>query len=113
MKKISAIITGTLLIISNSSYAEEYFCVSNHEKPRHCYEGDIILVKPTMMPRVCDFNQQILRMPKNENAAEYVCRYTGIILSVKELKRPPKSNGTYPPPRKEKKKGFGSMPFFK
>ncbi len=114
MKKISAIMAGSLLILSNSSFAQEYFCISNHEKPKHCNEGDIVLVKPTMMPRVCDFNKQILRMPKSEKSAEYVCRYTGSILSVKELKRPniPAQNTTFPPPRKEKK-GFGSMPFFK
>jgi len=113
MKKFSVIIVGTLLALSNSSYAVEYFCISNHEKPKHCSEGDIVVVKPTMMPRVCDFSQQILRMPKGENSAEYVCRYTGKILSVKELKRPKKNKGMYPPPVKEKKKGFGSMPFFK
>lgn len=115
MKRITILIAGSLLILSNNSFAEEYFCISNHEKPKHCNEGDIVLVKPTMMPRVCDFNKQILRMPKNEKSAEYVCRYTGNILSVKELKRPKTApqNAGYPPPRKEKKKTFGSMPFFK
>ena len=115
MKRIIPLIAGSLLILSSNSFAEEYFCISDREKPKHCNEGDIILVKPTMMPRVCDFNQQILRMPKKENSAEYVCRYTGKILSVKELKRPqiPAQNSAYPPPRKEKKKGFGNMPFFK
>ena len=114
MRKITIIIAGSLLILSNTGFAQEYFCISNHEKPKHCNEGDIVLVKPTMMPRVCDFNKQILRMPKKESTAEYLCRYTGTILSVKELKRPkiPAQNAGFPPPRKEKK-GFGSIPFFK
>ena len=114
MKKITMIIASSILMLSNTGFAQEYFCISNHEKPKHCNEGDIVLVKPTMMPRVCDFNKQILRMTKSENTAEYLCRYTGTILSVKELKRPnvPPQKSSFPAPRKEKK-GFGSMPFFK
>ncbi len=115
MKLINAIIASALLSVSNTGFAEEYFCISNHEKPKHCNTGDIVLVKPTMMPRVCDFNAQILRMPKNETTAEYLCRYTGTILSVKELnkrKTAPAQARQMPPPRKEKKM-FDSMPFFK
>ena len=115
MKLISGIIAGALLSVSNIGFAEEYFCISDHEKPKHCNAGDIVLVKPTMMPRVCDFNAQILRMPKNEKSAEYLCRYTGTILAVKELqkrKAAPKPMRPMPPPKKEKKM-FDSMPFFK
>lgn len=122
MKIASGMIVGTLtMIISGvptTSFAEEYFCISTQGKPKHCNQGDILLVKPTMVPRVCDFERQILRMPKNEKAAEYLCRYTGTILGVKELKsRTPvvpnqPNNMRQPPPRKNNKM-FDNMPFFK
>lgn len=117
MKIASSLIAGSLLLISGSSFAE-YFCISDQGKPKHCNEGDILLVKPTMVPRVCDFNQQILRMPKAEKTADYLCRYTGKILSVKELinrtPEPSQKNSTRPPPkRKSNNKMFDNMPFFK
>lgn len=122
MKIASAIITGFLTMmlsgLSSAEFDEDYFCISDQGKPKHCNEGDIILVKPTMVPRVCDFEAQILRMPKAEKSADYLCRYTGIILGVKELKSrkpvPKQSNGTRPPPkRKSNNKMFDNMPFFK
>jgi len=117
MKIASSLIAGSLLLISGSSFAE-YFCISDEGKPNHCNEGDILLVKPTMVPRVCDFDKQILRMPKGEKTADYLCRYTGTILSVKELKSrkpdPAQVNGMRPPPTKRKNnKMFDNMPFFK
>lgn len=124
MKHANGIIAGTLtavlLLISSSSFADEYFCISSQGKPKHCNKGDIVLVKPTMVPRVCDFDAEILRMPKSETQAEYLCRYTGTILAVKELisrKPPPASqnNNTRPPPQQrqqKKNKMFDNMPFF-
>ena len=117
MKIISGMMAGALLIVANNSFAE-YFCLSDQGKPKHCNEGDILLVKPTMVPRVCDFDAQILRMPKTDKKAEYLCRYTGTILAIKELKsrRPAPPVNNMPPPQKKKKsnnKMFDSMPFFK
>ena len=116
MKISSSLIAGSLLMISSTSFAE-YFCISDQGKPNHCNEGDILLVKPTMVPRVCDFSQQVIRMPKGEKTADYLCRYTGTILAVKELKsRIPESNqphGVRPPPPRKNNKMFDSMPFFK
>lgn len=115
MKFISSLIAGTLLLISNNSFAE-YFCISDQSKPKHCEQGDIILIKPTMVPRVCDFDAEILRMPKSEKTAEYLCRYTGEILAVKELKnrrRPAAKPMDMAPPPKKDNKMFGNMPFFK
>ncbi len=113
---IARALAGSLLIISSNSFAE-YFCISDQGKPKHCELGDIILVKPTLVPRVCDFDAQILRMPKTDKTAEYLCRYTGTILAIKELKsrRPPvnQNNNMRPPPPKKNNKMFGSMPFFK
>jgi len=71
VKIISGVVAGALLILSNNSFAE-FFCISDQGKPRHCEQGDIILVKPTLVPRVCDFDAQILRMPKAENKADYL-----------------------------------------
>ena len=105
-----------LLVLSNNSFAE-FFCISDQGKPKHCEKGDILLVKPTLVPRVCDFDAQILRMPKAENKAEYLCRYTGNILAIKELKsrRQPinQRNNMRPLPPKKNNKMFDSMPFFK
>ena len=117
MRIIKTLIAGSFLLLANNSFAE-YFCVSNHGKPQHCEQGDIVLVKPTMMPRVCDFDAQIVRMPKSENKAEYLCRYTGTILTVKELvsRHPPPVNPNQrmqPPPKKKSKNPFDTMPFFK
>ncbi|MCP3852685.1 MAG: hypothetical protein GY694_21030 [Gammaproteobacteria bacterium] len=115
MKIATTLITGTLLVLSHNSFAE-YFCISDQGKPRHCDEGDIVLVQPTMMPRVCDFDAQIIRMPKAENKAEYLCRYTGSILDIKELKSrraPPQKQMNRPPQPKKNNKMFNSMPFFK
>ena len=118
MKIISTMITATLLIVSNNSFAE-YFCISDQGKPKHCELGDIILVKPTLVPRVCDFDAQILRMPKTDKIAEYLCRYTGTILAIKELKSrrppPPKQTKNMHPQKKKKNnnKMFNNMPFFK
>ncbi len=119
MKIIKTLIAGSFLLLANNSFAE-YFCIADHGKPKHCEQGDIVLVKPTMMPRVCDFDAQIIRMPKAENKAEYLCRYTGTILTVKELvsRRPPAVNPnpnqrTQPPPKKKSKNPFDTMPFFK
>lgn len=117
MKIANSLIAASLLLLSGNSFAE-YFCISDQGKPNHCEQGDIVLVKPTMVPRVCDFDQQILRMPKGEKTADYLCRYTGKILSVKELKsrQPPPPNQTqgFPPPQKRKDNGmFSNMPFFK
>jgi len=118
MKITSVLLAGTFLVISNSSFAE-YFCISDQGKPKHCDVGDILLVKPTMVPRVCDFDAQILRMPKADKTAEYLCRYTGTVLAVKELRsrRPQldQKNGIRPAPQKKKKnnKMFDNMPFFK
>lgn len=120
MKILNSFITGVLLLLTSISYAsafETYFCISDQGKPKHCNEGDIIMVKPTMVPRVCDFKQQILRMPKGENVADYLCRYTGKILAVKELKSrsaskvKPQVNNVQQQPRKNKM--FDKMPFFK
>lgn len=118
MKITRGIITAALLVLSSNSFAE-YFCISDQGKPRHCEKGDIILVKPTLMPRVCDFDAQILRMPKAENKAEYLCRYTGNILAIKELKSRRQSinqmnnmRQAAPPPKKNNKM-FDNMPFFK
>ncbi len=114
MKMTSAIFGGILLLLSGNGFAQ-YFCISDQGKPHHCEAGDIILIKPTMMPRVCDFNKQIKRMPKSENRAEYLCSYTGTILSVKELKsriHPAPLNAVRPPPKKSNKM-FNNMPFFK
>ncbi len=118
MKMISGLIAAILLIIANNSFAE-YFCISDQGKPKHCDLGDIILVKPTLVPRVCDFDAQILRMPKTDKTAEYLCRYTGTILAVKELKsrRPPppakQINNMRPPKKQNNNKMFNNMPFFK
>ena len=117
MKTISGMMAGALLILSNNSFAE-YFCLSDHGKPTHCNEGDILLVKPTLVPRVCDFDAQILRMPKTDKTAEYLCRYTGTIIAIKELKsrRPVAPVNNMPAPQKKKKsnnKMFDNMPFFK
>ncbi|MCW8930462.1 MAG: hypothetical protein OQL19_09520 [Gammaproteobacteria bacterium] len=115
MKIVSSIIAGVLLMLSNNSFAE-YFCISDQGKPKHCEQGDIILVKPTLVPRVCDFDAQILRMPKTDKTAEYLCRYTGNILAIKELKsrRDNQMKPIIPPPPKKKNnKMFDSMPFFK
>jgi len=118
MKTTSLVFAGTFLLIANNSYAE-YFCISDQGKPKHCNQDDIILVKPTMVPRVCDFDSQIIRMPKSDKTAEYLCRYTGRILSIKELKsrRAPVNQNTpvRPPPKKKTKnnKMFDNMPFFK
>jgi len=115
VKIANTIIAGTLLVLSNNSFSE-YFCISDQGKPRHCDEGDIVLVKPTMMPRVCDFEAQIVRMPKAESKAEYLCRYTGNILDIKELKsrrQPPQNKMNMRQPPKKNNKMFNSMPFFK
>ncbi|MCU7800679.1 MAG: hypothetical protein KZQ70_11160 [gamma proteobacterium symbiont of Lucinoma myriamae] len=119
MKLTSIFLAGMFLAISNSSFAE-YFCISDQGKPKHCDQGDIVLVKPTLVPRVCDFDAEILRMPKTDKTAEYLCRYTGTILAVKELQSRRstlnQNNGIRPPPKKKKKKNnkmFDSMPFFK
>ena len=116
MKITGVLLAGTFLVISNNSFAE-YFCISDQSKPKHCDQGDIILVKPTLVPRVCDFDAEILRMPKTDKVAEYLCRYTGTILAVKELKsrRSPvnQNNKMSPPPKKKNNKMFDSMPFFK
>lgn len=116
---VSLALAGSLLIISNNSFAE-YFCISDQGKPKHCDQGDIVLVKPTLVPRVCDFDAQILRMPKTDKTAEYLCRYTGTILAIKELKsrrQPMQPNNGMPPngmpPPKKNNKMFGNMPFFK
>ena len=126
MKHAGGIIVGTLtvalLLISNNSFADQYFCISSQGKPKHCSKGDIVLVKPTMVPRVCDFDAEILRMPKSETQAEYLCRYTGTILAVKELisRKPAASqnSGMRPPPQQQQRKKknnkmFDNMPFFK
>ena len=115
MKISSSLIAGSLLVMSSTSFAE-YFCISDQGKPNHCNEGDILLVKPTMVPRVCDFSKQIIRMPKGEKTADYLCRYTGTILAVKELKsrKPePQPQGMRPPPKRKNNKMFDNMPFFK
>lgn len=119
MKITSVLLAVTFLVISNSSFAE-YFCISDQGKPKHCDQGDIILIKPTLVPRVCDFDAEILRMPKTDKTAEYLCRYTGTILTVKELQirrsTINKNNVNRPPPPKKKNKNnkmFDSMPFFK
>ena len=122
MKIANAMIAAALLLISGNSFAiTEYFCIADQGKPKHCNEGDIIMVKPTMVPRVCDFSQQILRMPKAENQADYLCRYTGKILAVKELKSRSdqrvrsqmmnQQQQQQEPPKKNKM--FDKMPFFK
>ncbi len=116
----STILVSTLLLLSLNSHAQNdnthYFCISDQGKPRHCAAGDIILIKPTMMPRVCDFSKQIKRMPKGEGKAEYLCSYTGTILAVKELKSrvvaPPPAPAVMAPP-KHSNKMFDKMPFFK
>lgn len=118
MKMISGLAATALLLISNNSFAE-YFCISDQGKPKHCEIGDIILVKPTLVPRVCDFDAEILRMPKMDKTAEYLCRYTGTILAIKELKSrrspPPakQTNNIRPPKKKNSNKMFNNMPFFK
>lgn len=114
MKITSMVLGGSLLLLSSNSFAQ-YFCISDQGKPSHCEAGDIILIKPTMMPRVCDFSKQIKRMPKKENRAEYLCSYTGTILKIKELKsrvQQPPVNTVRPPPKKNNKM-FDNMPFFK
>jgi len=117
MKFIPLSIAVCSLLISQMS-AAEYFCISDQGKPKHCEKGDIILVKPTLMPRVCDFDAQILRMPKNAKTAEYLCRYTGVILDIKELQSRRKTMNQKkpapPPPAKRKNNNmFNNMPFFK
>jgi len=116
MKIITTLIAGSFLLLGNNSFAE-YFCISGHGKPQHCEQGDIVLVKPTMMPRVCDFDAQIVRMPKPENKAEYLCRYTGTILTVKKVvRRSPPVNPNQKrqaPPKKKSNNPFNGMPFFK
>ncbi len=115
MKIVSIAIATSLLMLANNSFAE-YFCISDQGKPKHCDKGDIVLVKPTLVPRVCDFDAQILRMPKGDKTADYLCRYTGTILAIKELKsrRPPinQNNGLRPPTHKKNNKIFNNMPFF-
>jgi len=118
MKFASGMIAGALLVLSNTSFAEQYFCISDEGKPKHCNKGDIILIKPTMVPRVCDFDAEILRMPTGESQADYLCRYTGTIMSVKELKSrnrpvPPQNKSMRPPEKRKNNKMFDSMPFFK
>lgn len=116
--RIKFIVTASLfLVLANNSFAE-HFCLSDQSKPKHCEKGDILLIKPTLVPRVCDFDAEILRMPKTDKTAEYLCRYTGTVLDIKELKnrrRPPvnPNNGVRPPPRKKNNNPFESMPFFK
>ncbi len=115
MKTITAILGSTLLLLSANSNAQ-YFCISNQGKPHHCEAGDIILVKPTMMPRVCDFSKQIKRMPKAENKAEYLCSYTGTILAIKELRSQLERAAPVVPVRPQPKRNnkiFNNMPFFK
>ncbi len=113
MNITQVLLAAVLLLIANNSFAE-YFCISDQGKPKHCEKGDIVLIKPTLVPRVCDFDAQILRMPKTDKTAEYLCRYTGTILAIKELKsrRPPKINNNMRPPPKKNNKMFGNMPFF-
>ncbi len=118
MKINTLLVAGVFSLLSNNSFAE-YFCLSDQSKPKHCEKGDIILIKPTLMPRVCDFSAEILRMPKTDKTAEYLCRYTGVILDIKELKnrrRPPamnSNNNMRPPPKQKTNNPFESMPFFK
>lgn len=115
MRITSGIVAVALLVISSNSFAE-YFCLSDQGKPKHCEKGDILLIKPTLVPRVCDFDAQILRMPKTDKSAEYLCRYTGNILAIKELKnrrRPNPPVNQMPPPKQKNNKMFDSMPFFK
>ncbi len=116
MKTAHLFIATALLSLSNASFAE-YFCIADQGKPKHCEKGDIVLVKPTLVPRVCDFDAEILRMPKAKNTAEYLCRYTGNILDIKELKnrRPPAKQYNSMPtqPKRNNNKMFNSMPFFK
>ena len=118
MQIIKGLIATTFLILANNSFAE-YFCISDQGKPNHCDKGDIILIKPTLMPRACDFDAEILRMPKNEKTAEYLCRYTGTIIAIKELKsrrQAQQMKKLQPPPTptpKKNNKMFDSMPFFK
>ena len=117
MKIVSGVVAGTLLILSNNSFAE-YFRLSDQGKPQHCEQGDILLVKPTLVPRVCDFDAQIIRMPKTDKTAEYLCRYTGNILAIKELKSRRAAQNQMkkmppPPAKKKNNKMFDSIPFFK
>ncbi|MCK5698160.1 MAG: hypothetical protein KAI02_08365 [Gammaproteobacteria bacterium] len=118
MKLNTVFVAGLFLLLGNNSFAE-HFCLSDQSKPTHCVKGDIILIQPTLVPRTCDFDAEILRMPKTDKTAEYLCRYTGVILDIKELKnrrRPAPmnpNNGMRPPPKKQSNNPFDSMPFFK
>jgi len=118
MKINTLLVAGVFSLLANNSFAA-HFCLSDQGKPKHCEKGDILLIKPTLMPRVCDFDAEILRMPKTDKTAEYLCRYTGVILDIKELKnrrRPPPmnpNNSMRPPPKKKSNNPFDTMPFFK
>jgi hypothetical protein len=122
MNKSKLPIAASLLLFSGNSFAE-FFCISDQGKPKHCDAGDIILVQPKMMPRVCDFEKQILRMPKQENKADYLCVYTGTIRAVKELQRradlraqrqlQQQQMQALEEKKTERKSMFGNMPFFK
>ena len=119
MKKINGLVAGSLLLISNTGFAEESFCLSDNGPPTHCKAGDIILIGPKNVPLVCDFSKQIVQMSKKENVSEYVCSYTGIMRQVKKSPvkaAPPQRNNNpanYAPPPKKNKSMFGNMPFMK
>jgi hypothetical protein len=115
MKKINGLIAGSLLLISNSSFASE-FCLSENTQPTHCKAGDIILIGPRNVPLTCDFSKQIIQMSKKEKTPEYICTYTGKILKIKKgpvKAPPPRTNNpaNYGPPPKQNKSMFGNMPF--
>ncbi len=97
-----------ILAVPSPLYAEQKVCVSNDTLPKHCKAGDIIVVRPKHVALVCDFNQQIVKLQPSKTAKEFLCRYTGKILSIQPntSKPPPPPPMNYPPQKKKRKTFF-------
>lgn len=95
-------------LASSAAVAEQQVCVSNNTLPKHCKAGDIVVISPQHIALVCDFDKQIVKLRPSKSSKEFLCVYTGHILSIKpntsKPPKPPVSN--YPPPHRKKKKSF-------
>ena len=104
-------LTAVLLVISFPSnlMAQQQVCLSNGSLPTHCRSGDIIVVRPKEVATSCDFTQQIVKLRPGKDSVEFLCRYTGKILSIKpNTSLPPRPlQPQYPiKPKKKSRKWF-------
>lgn len=117
IKTVFILITTSIFSITSfASDVDPVVCLSNDALPKHCKEGDILVVRPKEVATSCDFTQEIVRLKPAKDKVEFLCRYTGNILKIKpNTSRPPKQMAPQPLPpiqRNRRKSSFGSMPFF-